>query len=72
MTPLLLIMLHTVDGLEVDINPKQITSLRETRPDKEKHLVVAGVHCAVGLSDGKFVTVVESCADIRKKIEEQK
>jgi hypothetical protein len=33
-------------------------------------LLTKDVHCVVGLSDGKFVSVIEPCDLVRKLIEE--
>jgi uncharacterized protein YlzI (FlbEa/FlbD family) len=65
-----LIVLHTLDGREIDINPKQITSMREAKEDDEDgKAFTSGVRCMVNLTDGKFVTVVETCAEVRRKLE---
>lgn len=58
-----LIVLHRSDGLEVVVNAQQITSLRALEGE-------AGVfhhpstRCLVGLTDGKFVAVRETCKAI--------
>jgi hypothetical protein len=64
-----LVLLHRADGYEVIVNPSQVTSLRATigRPSK---LVPQGTRCMVGLTDGKFVSVVESCDEVRKLLEQ--
>jgi hypothetical protein len=71
-----LIVLHSVDGYEVSINPAQITNLhptREGRPvPKTNEIITPGVRCVVGLTDGKFFSVVEDCRAIRKQLEEMK
>jgi uncharacterized protein YlzI (FlbEa/FlbD family) len=63
-----LIVLHRVDGGEVAINPAHVTSLMAAA-DRSK-IVTPGVHCVVGLTDGKYVFVTESCAQVRSKLEE--
>ena len=65
------LLLHGPDGREVYINPEEITSLRADRADqpKDSKMFTEGVHCMVNLSDGKYVTVVESCAVIDKMME---
>jgi hypothetical protein len=64
----IMIVLHAVDGRELDINPSQVTSMREaSAPDTpvvDKRFA-ANVRCMVSLADGKFITVVEECATIR-------
>ena len=64
-----LLLLHAPDGQEYRIAPDQVTSLHAPRPDGGKHFV-ATVHCLVNLTDGKFVSVVETCPEIQKMLEE--
>jgi uncharacterized protein YlzI (FlbEa/FlbD family) len=61
-----LIVLHGLDGHEIDINPNEITVMREK--DQGKHLA-PGAECAISMSDGKFVAVIESCNEVRQKID---
>lgn len=61
-----LIVLHRSDGGDVTINAEQVTSLRSTVG--VGHLASEG-HCIVGLTDGKFVTVLEPCAEVRRRLE---
>jgi uncharacterized protein YlzI (FlbEa/FlbD family) len=62
-----LIVLHGLDGHEVDINPNEITVMRGK--EQGKHLPpTAG--CAISMVDGKFVAVTETCNEVRQKIEE--
>ena len=67
-----LILLHMVNGVEVAINPAQITSL-QTTTDAAKGMPNTLVHkdarCVVWLSSGKFYSVVEECSAIQKIIE---
>lgn len=62
-----LIVLHRADGGEVIINPAQVTSLRATAGSLGR-LAPHG-HCLVGLTDGKFVAVIEPCGDVKKLLE---
>jgi hypothetical protein len=67
-----MIVLHTLDGREIDINPAQVTHMREAQPDEaENKAFTGGVRCMINLTDGKFVTVVEECAVVRRKLEQQ-
>ena len=68
---LALIVLHALDGQEITIASYQVTSLRAHRPDKPNKLLAEEANCLVGLTDGKFVTVKESCAEVRKLIGEK-
>lgn len=65
-----LIVLHSVDGRETSVNPKQVTSLHASRDDQKNELITEHAHCVVGLADGKFVSVVEPCGAVRKLLEE--
>jgi hypothetical protein len=67
-----LIGVHSLDGHEIAISPQQVTSLRAARPHKPNELVAPHVHCLVGLTDGKFVSVTESCAEVREMLENAK
>jgi len=68
---LALIVLHTVDGRGIIINPSQITSMREAHDDDDPHRAfTAKVRCMVNMTDGKFVTVIEECETVRKMLEE--
>jgi hypothetical protein len=68
----LLILLHSVNGTEIYINAGEITTLRETREDDhDGKLVVDGVRCVVGTTDGKFASVREQCSDIRHRLEDK-
>lgn len=70
----ILIVLHAPSGVEVFVNPESITSMRPSRDGvvDDKKYFAAGVHCMINTSDGKFITVVETCADVRKVVEESK
>jgi hypothetical protein len=68
---LVLIALHTVDGVEILINPDEIAVLRpssEAAKGKPNSLIVGGVRCVIGLTTGKFVSVVETCPTVRDAI----
>lgn len=66
-----LIELHAAGGAEIEINPREITSMRSRDEDSDRDSHFAkGVQCLINLSDGKFVTVVESCADVLQKIKD--
>ena len=64
-----LVILHAPEGHEITIAPHQVTSLRASIPNKPNELLTGKVNCVVGLTDGKFVSVIESCAVIRRLLE---
>ena len=65
---LVLIVLHSVDGREVTINPEMVTSLHAAT-EQGNRLLDKRVRCRVGLADGKFVSAVESCDAVRQLLE---
>jgi hypothetical protein len=66
----LLVTLHMVDGRVVVINPEQVTRLGEARlADDDGKQLHPDVRCVVYLTDGKYVSVVEECAEVRKLME---
>lgn len=68
-----LIVLHTLDGRQISVNPVLVTSLHEAKSDDAKDkFMTKGVRCSVHTSDGKFVTVTEVCSAVRQMIEESR
>jgi hypothetical protein len=68
---LVLIALHSVDGVEILVNPEEIVILRpstEANSGKPNTLVVTGVRCIIGFSTGKFISVSETCPAVRDAI----
>lgn len=66
----LLIVLHGPDGREVDVSVDEITSLQCKIPGTENKLFVEGVNAIVNLTDGKYVSVIETCLEIRDMIKD--
>lgn len=71
-TVLILIMLHGIDGREVDVNVDEITSLQCKMPGAENKAFHENVNAIVYLTDGKFVSVTETCTTIRDLIKRGK
>ena len=67
-----LVIFHTVDGHEVAINPAHITNMIAAKDDQENKLFTDSVRCVINLTDGKFITVAESCDMVRRRLEEAK
>ena len=63
-----LVMQHGIDGREISVNPQQVTSLHAAT-SKGNKLVANEVRCIVGLADGKFVSVVETCDVVKRLLE---
>lgn len=51
----------------IDINPAEVTSIRDSHDAREGHLA-KGTKCVVVMTSGKFVAVSESCEEVRKRI----
>jgi hypothetical protein len=64
-----LIILHSLAGAEITINPKLITVMKSSDPNKPNQYVAGGANCAISMSDGKFITVKEHCNEVRKLID---
>lgn len=60
---LLLVQLTGPDGQRIDLNPQEITSVREPRGGFDKE-----IHCLIHMADGKFIAVIETCAQVREKL----
>jgi hypothetical protein len=56
-----LFLVHSVDGREVYVNPESVITL--TVPGK---LVTEKATCLMLLNDAKFLTVKETCDEVRK------
>jgi uncharacterized protein YlzI (FlbEa/FlbD family) len=59
-----LVLLHSLDGRSIMINPTQVTMLVSAPIGQKNKLFVAGAHCMLNMSDGKFVTVSETCDQV--------
>jgi len=62
------IILHSVDGRAFYINPKHIVSTSQAKGK----LVVDAVQCVVYTTDGRFITVAETCESLKMRIEHLK
>jgi hypothetical protein len=65
-----LITLHAPNGDIITVNPDSITSMRDRAPQNEQDekLMVKGVECLINTSDGKYVSVLEHCDQVRDMI----
>lgn len=69
MQHVLLIVLHSLSGHAITVNPQLITSMRE---GEGKGNYSDKANCLINLSDGKFVTVTESCEQVRAMVQQTK
>lgn len=67
-----LVVFHSVDGHEVAINPKQVSSITAARPDVGNEVLVETVKCVIGMTNGKFHSVAETCDEVKRKLEAAK
>jgi hypothetical protein len=65
-----MIVLHSAAGVAIDINTETITHLRN--PEPSNPAFTPNVKCQVNMSDGKFVTVIESCREVRSIMDNRK
>jgi uncharacterized protein YlzI (FlbEa/FlbD family) len=68
----LLVVLHLLkvtglDGQVIEINPDQIVSIRTPRPSERP--VHEKVQCLIHTTDGKFISVVETCDEVQKLLD---
>ena len=63
-----LVMVHTVDGRMVGVNPFQVTHLSEARRDIDDTKQLApGVRCVIFFSDASYVSTAEECVEVVNK-----
>ena len=72
MTLLLLVMiiLHSGAGVEMAVNPALITNMRNPEPNNPSFSPT--VRCLINMADGKFVTVKETCEEVRRMMAREK
>jgi hypothetical protein len=63
-----LIVLHAPDGHEVFVNPDEVTVLHQ-KLGAGKDTFTANASCLVNMTDGKFITVVETCLTVLKALD---
>lgn len=65
----MLIELHSADGNPVTINSHEVISMRGPRSE-ESHsstgLFTKGANCLINTTDGKYVTVKETCKEVMR------
>ena len=67
----MLVLLHRLDGGTVLVNPAQIVSLHSPAPAGGRaRLFTGAVRCAIGLTDGKWLSVLEACDRVQGLLEE--
>lgn len=61
------VVLHAPDGGDVLLNPEEVVSMRGPRTT-DKMFMVEGAHCLINTSDGKYVSVRETCAEVKRVV----
>lgn len=65
-----LITVHMIDGREVAINPTEITRMfRSVGTNKQ---IPDNVQCVVYFTDGSFLSIAETCDELRALIGKEK
>jgi hypothetical protein len=64
-----LILLHGPGGQKIDINPREIASLREPSAISEGHFPKE-IRCVVIMTSGRFNLVKEDCGTVKAMTEE--
>jgi len=62
-----LIVFHAPDGHEIYVNPAEITVLHQRLAPGESRFTEKA-SCLINTSDGKFVTVIETCFKVLDSI----
>ncbi|MET0653662.1 MAG: hypothetical protein ABWY63_14220 [Hyphomicrobiaceae bacterium] len=62
-----LVALTAADGTTVMVNPREIVVIRG---QGKSRLLTPGAHCVIGTTDGKFITVIQTCDDVKQAIED--
>lgn len=64
-----LIVLHSPAGVAMDLNTQEITAMRNPEPSNKNFTPTA--RCMINLTDGKFVTVRETCDEVKRLMEKK-
>jgi len=66
-----LVELHGLSGQKIDINPAEVVSVRKPRVTDQGY-ISKNVRCLITLADGKFVSIVDECDVVERKLGEVK
>jgi hypothetical protein len=67
----LLLLLHGPDGHEILLNPRAIASMHAAVKGQPNKQFDADVRCVINTTDSKFVSVTETCDEVRQQIKEK-
>jgi hypothetical protein len=68
---IILITLHGPKGQEIDINPHEVSSVREPAPGTEEHFP-KGTRCVIIMNNSRINAVLEDCDTVRIMLEKEK
>ena len=63
------LLLQAMDGHQIHVNKTAIVTISE--PRKIGRLGTDKSNCFVGLANGKYVAVIETCDSIKKRLKEE-
>jgi hypothetical protein len=67
---IVLVQFSGPSGTRIDINPAEVTSVRDPHAMPGQHYS-RGTGCIIVMANGKFISVNEDCSSVRMKISEQ-
>ena len=70
-TGVILLLLHGPDGREINVSIDKIASVTCKTPHKENKLFVKDVHAVISTTDGKNISVRETCNEVRDLIRKE-
>ena len=69
---IVLLLLHGPDGREIHISVDAIATIRCRTADGKNEFLNDRINALINTSDGKNVSVIETCEQIRAMLKEQK
>jgi hypothetical protein len=63
-----LVLLHGPGGREITLNPAAVTTMQASRDGVANTALAPDVKCLINTTDGKFVSVIETCEQVRELI----
>src|SRR5215203_632991 len=67
-----LLLLHGPTGREIRVNSRSVTTLHASVPGQPNKALADGANCLINTTDGKFISVVETCEAVSRMIETTK
>jgi hypothetical protein len=64
-----LILFTGPDGQIIEVNPQAIASIRSIRVSEH---FASGVKCNIFMTDGKNISVIETCTEVHDKLQQAK